>query len=104
MTEEEYYKRKLEIEREYYNQKLHKEFDKKAPKLLEENKHWKEFEHSAGVAAAAGTMALTAIREREGLEATVATITTICATVRATTALAVVSGAKSFNLVSSLFQ
>lgn len=103
MAEEEYYKRKLELDSEYYKKKLEKEFDKKAPKLLDEESHWKQFEHSAGVAAASATMAVISIGDQEGLEASVATITTVCAAARATSALAVVSGAKTVNFFRSLF-
>lgn len=103
MAEEEYYKRKLELDKEYYKQKLELELAKKKPKLLDETSHWKEFEHSAGVAAASATMAIISIGEQEGLEAGVAALTTAAATARATSALAVVSGAKTVNFLRSLF-
>lgn len=103
MAEEEYYKRKLALDREYYERKLEMEFARKGPKLLDETAHWKEFEHSAGVAAAAATMAVISVGENEGLEAGVAALTTACATARATSALAVASSAKTLNFVRSFF-
>jgi hypothetical protein len=103
MSEEEYYMCKLELDKEYYREKLKLEFANKKPKIIDEASHWKEFEHSAGVAAASGTMAIISIGEQEGLEAGVAALTTVAATVRATSALAVVSGAKAINFFRSLF-
>lgn len=103
MAEEQYYERKLELDREYYKQKIDMEFSKKHPKLLDETSHWKEFEHSAGVAAASATMAFISIGDQEGLEASVAALTTACATARATTALACASGAKTINIIRSFF-
>ena len=101
MAEKEYYEKKLEIERDYYNKKLKNEF--KVPERINESAHWNQFEHSAGVAAAAATMTLISVSEQEGLEATVAAMTTVCATARATTSLITVSGAKTINLIRSLF-
>lgn len=104
MAEEVYYGKKLELEREYYKRKLELEFSTKEMKKLEEDSHWKEFEHSAGVAAASVTMTIISIGKQEGLEASVAALTTVCATVRATSALAILSGAKTVNIAKSIFR
>lgn len=103
MAEAEYYEKKLQLDREYYERKLELEFNQKRPKPIDEASHWREFERSAGVAAAAATMTVLSAKEQEGLEAGVAALTTACATARATSALAVVSGAKTLNFVRTLF-
>ena len=103
MAEEEYYKRRLELDREYYKRRIEMEFVEQTPKMLDETSHWKQFEHSAGVAAAAATMAVISIGNQESIEASVAALTTVCATTRATGALAHVSGVKTVNFVRSFF-
>ena len=99
-----YYEKKLELDREYYAKRLEMEFAHKKRKPINEQKRWKEFEQSAGVAAAAATMTFLSAKEAEGIETGVAAATTICAGARATGALVSISGAKTLNFVRSIFQ
>jgi cysteine synthase len=102
MNEEEYYKKKLELDREYYERCL--KIEQTNDNEWDETPHQKLFEESLGIAAAATTMTIVSAANKEGLEAGVAAVTVLCAATRASTSLASLTGVRTVKLLRTIFK
>lgn len=68
------------------------------------DEHWESFETSLGIAMAAGTLAAVSIRHQEPIETTVATVTSIMASVNAISSLLVFSAKSSIKAAKEIIE